>query len=296
MEIEDLRSFVEVASAGGVSAAAARLGVSKSIVSRRLVRLEEELGVQLLARTTRGASLTEAGEIFREYAARACTEIDVARDVLSPSGDLRGRLRIAGPLTFGPTHLAPVLADMARRHPQLNIHTDYTDRFVDLIAEGYDCAIRIGYLPDSELIARCVGPIEGGLVASPSYIESFGAPETPADILSHEALMQRTEVWRFMDGNRIVTINPTGRFKADNAVALVGAALAGLGIAWLPNGVTDEHVASGALVRVMTDYPSPMAGIYVIRPPSQHPARKVQALTEMLIDCFGQAEPFAGNR
>lgn len=295
MEIEDLRSFVEVAAAGGVSAAATRLGVSKSIVSRRLVRLEDELGVQLLARTTRGSSLTDAGELLKDYAARACAEIDAARDMLSPDGDLRGRLRIAAPLTFGPTHLAPVLANMARLHPKLTIHTDYTDRFVDLIAEGYDCAIRIGYLPDSDLMARCVGPINGSLLASPGYIDAFGTPEKPEDLASHEALMQGTEVWRFMDGNKIVTVHPTGRFKADNAVALVGAALAGLGLAWLPDRITHDHVKSGALVPVMTDYPPPTAGIYVIRPPSQHPARKVQALTELLIECFDQATPPAGT-
>src|SRR5687768_1205232 len=111
VDIEDLQTFVEVADAGGVSPAARRLGVAKSIVSRRLARLEEELGVQLLARTTRGAALTEAGVAFRDHAARACAEIEVAKDAIAPSGDLRGRLRIAAPLTFGPSHFAAVLAD-----------------------------------------------------------------------------------------------------------------------------------------------------------------------------------------
>ena len=123
MDIEELRTFVEVADAGGVSPAARRLGVSKSIVSRRLFRLEAELGVQLLARTTRGAALTEAGETFRDYAARVCAEIDVARETILPAGALRGRLRVAVPLSFGQAHFAPILAEMARRHPQLQIHT-----------------------------------------------------------------------------------------------------------------------------------------------------------------------------
>ena len=141
MDIEDLQTFVAVADAGGVSAAARRLGVSKSIVSRRLFRIEAELGVQLLARTTRGAALTEAGNTFRDHAARASAEIDTARETILPSGELRGRLRVAMPLSFGPTHFAPVLAEMARLHPQLHIHTSYSDRFVDLIAEGFDCAL-----------------------------------------------------------------------------------------------------------------------------------------------------------
>src|SRR5688572_3029583 len=125
--MEDLQTFVAVADAGGVSAAARRLGVSKSIVSRRLLRLEAELGVQLLARTTRGAALTEAGIIFRDYAARVVSEIATARETISPEGELRGRLRVAAPLSFGPTHFAPVLADMARRHPRLQITACYSD-------------------------------------------------------------------------------------------------------------------------------------------------------------------------
>ena len=294
LDIEDLRTFVEVADAGGVSPAARRLGVSKSIVSRQLARLEAELGVQLLARTTRGAALTEAGVTFRDHAARVCAEIDLARETIQPAGDLRGRLRVAVPLTFGPTHFASVLADMARRHPQLHIHTSYSDRFVDLIAEGFDCAIRVGYLQDSNLIARHVGPIYGKLVASPDYIKAHGSPEKPEELVAHQALMQGTEAWQFMDGDKIITVYPRGRFKADNAIALAAAALAGLGIGWLPDGVTHEYVASGALVPVMTRYPPPPAGVYVIRPPSQYPARKVRVLTEMLIACFEEAPKPAG--
>ena len=293
LDIEDLRTFVEVADAGGVSPAARRLGVAKSIVSRRLGRVEAELGVQLLARTTRGAALTEAGTTFREHAARACAEIDAARETILPSGDLRGRLRIAAPLSFGPTHFASVLAEMARRHPQLHVHTAYSDRFVDLVAEGFDCAIRVGYLQDSTLVARCVGPLYGRLVASPDYLDAHGAPEVPGDIAMHEALMQGTEAWQFMDGDEVITVHPRGRFKADNGTALIAAAVAGLGIAWLPDGLTRDYVASGALVPVMTRYPPPPAGIYVIRPPGPHPSLKVRALTELLIECFEQAPHLA---
>ncbi|MBP0494893.1 LysR family transcriptional regulator [Pararoseomonas indoligenes] len=289
MDIEDLRTFVELADAGGISIAARRLGVSKSVVSRSLARLETELGIQLLARTTRGAALTEAGSTFRDHAARACAEIDLARETILPAGHLCGRLRVAVPLTFGPTHLAPVLADMARQHPQLHIDTSYTDRFVDLIAEGFDCAIRIGYLPNSNFIARRVGPIHGKLVASPDYIQAHGSPETPDELLGHQALMQGTEAWQFMDGDRIVTVRPQGRFKADNGTALAAAALAGLGIAWIPDGITREHLASGALVPVMTRYPPPPAGVYVIRPPGHLPARKIRVLTDLLIECFNRA-------
>ncbi|VFR95643.1 Transcriptional regulator, LysR family [plant metagenome] len=286
MDIEELLTFVEVADAGGVSPAALRLGLSKSIVSRRLARLEAELGVQLLARSTRGAALTEAGATFRDYAARIGAEIEIARETILPEGGLRGRLRVAIPLTFGSTHFAPVLAEMARQHPQLHIHASYSDRFVDLIAEGFDCAIRGAYLQDSSLIAKRVGPIEGKLVASPDYIEAHGSPKTIEEIVLHQALMQGTEAWRFTDGNKVVTVRPQGRFKADSATALAAAAVAGLGIAWLPDYVTEEHLASGALVPIMTRYPVPSGAVYVVRPPSQHPSRKVQVLTELLIKYY----------
>jgi len=293
LEIEDLRTFVEVADAGGVSPAARRLGISKSIVSRRLARLESDLGVQLLARSTRGAALTEAGAAFRDYAARVVAEIDMAREMILPAGELRGRLRVSVPLTFGPTHFAPVLADMARRHPLLHIQTCYTDRFVDLIAEGYDCAIRVGYLQDSNLIARRVGPMYGKLLASPDYIKAHGSPETPEELGAHQSLMQGTETWQLMDGDKIVTVRPQGRFKADNGTALIAAAIAGLGIAYLPDGLTRDLQASGTLVPVMTRYPPPPAGAYIIRPPSQHPSRKIRVLTELLIECFEQAPHLA---
>ena len=287
MDLEDLRTFVDVADAGGVSSAARRLGVSKSIVSRRLFRLEAELGVQLLARTTRGAALTEAGVTFREHSARVCAEIDIALETIMPAGELRGRLRIAAPLSLGPTHLAPVFAEMARRHPLLHIQASYSDRFVDIIGEGFDCAIRVGYLNDSNLIARRVGPITGKLVASPDYVREHGAPKTPDELLTHQALMQGTETWQFIDGDRTISIHPQGRFKADNGTALAAAAVAGLGIAWLPDHLIKGYLESGALVAVMTSYLVPTAGMFVVRPPGQHSTRKVRVLTELLIEHFG---------
>lgn len=284
MDIEELHTFVEVADAGGVSPAARRLGVAKSIISRRLLRLEAQLGVQLLARTTRGAALTEAGTAFREYAARIVAEIEAAREAILPVGDLRGRFRIAAPISLGPTHIAPVIAEMARRHPLLHIHTSYSDRTVDLIGEGYDCAIRLGHLQNSDLIARRVGSINGKLVASPEYVKNHGAPATPAELLNHRSLMQGAESWRFVDGDKSVTVHPQGSFKADNPIALAAAAVAGLGLSYLCDSVTEEHIKSGALVPVMVRHPPLPAGIHVVRPRSRHPTRKVRVLTEMLAE------------
>jgi len=286
VDIEDLRTFVDVADAGGVSAAARRLGVSKSIVSRRLFKLEAELGVQLLLRTTRGATLTEAGVTFREHAARIGAELETARETILPTGALRGRLRVAMPLSFGPTHFAPALADLSKRHPELQVHAAYSDRFVDLIAEGFDCAVRVGYLAESSLIAKRIGPITGRLVASPDYIKTHGAPETLEELAGHHALMQGTETWKLTDGDKIISFQPQGQFKADNGTALTVAAVAGLGIGYLPDCLTHDHVASGRLVPILPNHPPPPAAAYVIRPPGQHPARKARILTDMLIEHF----------
>jgi DNA-binding transcriptional LysR family regulator len=291
LDIEDLRIFVETADAGGVSSAALRLGMSKSMVSRRIAQLESELGVQLLARTTRGIALTEAGATFREYAARTFAELDVVRETILPAGELRGRIRVAAPLTFGPTHFAPVLSQMARLHPRLQIDSSYTDRFVDLVEEGFDCAIRVGYLPDSTLVARRIGPILGALVASPAYIEAHGAPATPDEIVNHEAVFRNNEAWQFTVNDKIVTVRPRGRFVADNGVSLVAAALDGLGLAYVPELLVANHISSGALVPIMTSHPIPPAAIFIVRPPSQYPSRKLRVLTDMLIECFGTSSP-----
>lgn len=293
MDIDELRTFVEVANAGGVSPAANRLGISKSMVSRRLVRLEEDLGIQLLARTTRGATLTEAGTIFRDYASKVCNELDTVRETILPEGELQGRIRITAPLSFVPTIFAPVVAEMAKRHPRLQIHASYSDHYVDLVAGGFDCGIRVGYLEDSNLIAKRVGSIYGSLVASPAYIKAHGTPEKLSDLVDHEFLMHGTEAWQIMDGDKAAMVRPQGRLKADNIIALMTAAVAGLGIARLPDGPAHEHLASGALVRVLTQHPLPVAGMFVVRPPSQHPARKVRVLTEMLQDFFASCPTIA---
>ncbi|WP_082012365.1 LysR family transcriptional regulator [Belnapia sp. F-4-1] len=285
MDIEELRTFVQVADAGGVTHAARRLGVSKSIVSRRLARMEADLGVQLLARTTRGAVLTEAGLTFRSHATKVCTEIDIAKEAISSAGSLRGLLRVTAPLTLGVKYFAPVLASLACRYPELHIHACYTDRFLDLVAEGFDCAIRCGRLADSSLRARRVGHMCAKYVASPAYIDKHGSPETPEEMMHHQALMQGTEIWLTMDGDKLIEMRPNGRFKGDSALALVSAALAGLGIAKLPVPSIEEHLASGALVPVMTRYPVPVQGIFVVRPPGAHAPRKVRVLTEMLRSC-----------
>ncbi len=285
MEIEDIQTFVAVADAGGLSPAAQRLGVSKSIVSRRLARLEKSLGTTLLSRSTRGTSLTEAGATFREHATRIAGEADAARDALSPDGTVRGRLRVAAPLSFSATTFAPILAELAKRYPDLEVQASFSDRLVDLVAEGFDAAIRLGMLADSNLVARRIATFGGALVASPAYIGKHGSPSTPEELLSHATINRINDEWPLMHDGKRITIHPRNtRFTADNGAALVPAVLAGLGIALMPNFLIADHLATGALVVVMPDYPLPEAGVYVVRPPGGSPPCKVRVLIDIMVE------------
>lgn len=292
-DLEDIQAFVAVADAGGFGRAGQRLGLSKSMVSRRVARLEAELGAQLLSRTTRGVAITEAGLEFKGRADQVLADLEAARDALAQRGDeVVGTLRLAAPLSFGMTHLAPVLAELAMRHPRLQVEASYSDRFVDLIGERFDVAVRLGTLSDSSLIARKIAPIHGVMVASPDYLARRGEPRTPAELAGHDAVLQINEVWRFRDGRREITVQSHARFRADNGQALVYAAEAGVGIAMLPTFLSGPSIEKGTLVPILRDYPIPEAGLYVVRPPpAGHMAGKVRALTELLLERFG-GEPY----
>ena len=177
IDLDDLRSLVEVVESGGFNRAARRLGVSKSIVSRRIARLEADLGTRLLSRTTRGISPTEAGLEFKARGERILAELDEAREAVAQQAGVVGRLRLSAPLSFGVRHVAPVLAEMAQRHPRLELDVSYSDRIVDLIGERFDAAIRIGTLQDSSLVARRIAPVRAVLVASPDYLARHGRPD-----------------------------------------------------------------------------------------------------------------------
>jgi DNA-binding transcriptional LysR family regulator len=287
MEIEDIQAFSVVAETGSLTSAAHRLGVSKSIVSRRLARLERDLGAVLLTRTTRGTALTEAGANFRDHAARITADVQSARDMLSDDGPVRGRLRVSAPMSFGATHFAPVLAELADRHRELEVHASYDDQRVDLVSEGFDAAIRLGHLQDSSLVARRIASFGGRVVASPQYLATHPAPRTPEDLRAHAAVCRPAEEWPFEHQGRVIHFHPQGRFTADHGASLVPAALAGLGVAVLPDFLIHAHIASGALVALLPDYPVPEAGMYVVRPPGGNAPRKVRALIEIMMEKFG---------
>lgn len=290
-ELDDIRSFIAVVESGGFGRAADHLGLAKSVVSRRISRLEADLGTRLLSRTTRGVAPTEAGVEFKARGERILSDLAEAREsVAQASGGVAGRLRLSMPMTFGNAHVAPLLGELAGRHPRLEIDVEASDRYVDLIGERFDAAIRIGTLKDSSLIARRIAPVHAIVAASPGYLAERGRPATPQDLLQHECLLYtgtNSPDWSFRAGKRRVAIRPAGRLRSDSGETLLAWAKAGLGIAQLPTFIASEAIRSGELEPLLTAFPMQEHALYVVRPPGAYVPGKVRVLIDLLVERFG---------
>lgn len=291
-EMDDLRSFVEVIRGGGYSRAARQLGLSKSIISRRIARLEAGLGTRLLDRTTRGMSPTDAGSELWVRAERILADYEEARDVVAKrGGGIVGPLRLAAPLAFGLRHIAPIVTDMAALHPGLELDVSYSDKFVDLIEERFDAAIRIGNLRDSSLVARRLAPARSVIVASPDYLDRKGRPKVPRDLSEHECLEyfgRMASEWRFRDGERWLTVRVKGRLRSDNGDAILHWAVAGLGVANLPGFLVADAIEAGRLEVLLPSFPGPEYAIHVLRPPGAYVPGKVRLLIDFLVERLGR--------
>jgi DNA-binding transcriptional LysR family regulator len=293
-ELDDIRAFLAVVDTGGFGRAAKRLNLAKSIVSRRISRLEAGLGTPLLSRTTRGIYPTDAGLEFKERSRRILDELEEARaSIAQRSGGVVGRVRLSVPLSFGVLHIAPILGELALRYPKLEIDAEFTDRIVDLTGERFDLAIRIGRLKDSSLVARRIAPIRAVLVASPDYLARHGAPATPEDIARHECLIYTgsTSDWLFRSGKRWLAIRPQGRLRSDSGEVLLQWAIAGLGIAVSPTFVASDAIGRGAVQPLLTGYPLPEFGMYVVRPPGARVPAKLRVVIDTLVERFA-GEPY----
>jgi len=289
-EIENLRLFVAVIEGGGFNRAAKRLGISKSIVSRRVAKMEADLGARLLSRTTRGISPTDAGMEFKDRAERIIADYEEAREAVAVrGGEVVGLLRLAVPLSFGVRHIAPVLSTLSQRHPRLELDVCYSDRIVDLIGERFDAAVRIGLLEDSALVARLLAPTRAVVVASPDYLARHGTPTEPADLAEHACLIytgSRHTDWPFQSGKRTVSVRPRGRLRSDSGEAMLQWAVAGLGITMVPTFLLSGEIEKGTLVPLLLDYPAPELGIFVVRPPGSYVPGKVRVLIDTLAERF----------
>ena len=289
---ENMHAFVRVVEAGGISAAADRMGVAKSVVSRRLKELEEHLGVELFHRTTRQMNLTDTGRAFYAQCVRILDDILEAELATSQfHGALKGRLRVAVPLSFGLMHLGPAINAFLQQHPEIEFDLDFNDRQVDILAEGFDLAIRIASLPDSSLIARPLAPIRTVVCASPAYLERMGKPQSPEDLKHHRCLVytlsSQFEYWNFfMVGGQILKIPITPYLKAGNGQFLCDAAVDGLGVVMLPTFIVHQAMTVGDLVPVLADYPCQRLEAYAIYPQTRHLSQRVRAFVDFLIQRF----------
>lgn len=287
-DLIDVLGFVRVAETGSFARAAERMGLSKPSLSRRVARLERQLGARLLTRTARGAAPTEIGKAYYALASAVLADLEAARETVAEAvTQVAGPIRLTAPLSFGVAHLAPVLAEFALEHPKVALDVEFEDRTVDLDAGGYDLAVRIGSLADSALIARRIAPVRKVLIASSAYLDAQGRPERPADLAGHAALIYNQESWRFRVADKWETARPIPALRANNGEMLRAAAVAGLGLAILPSFIAAPAIESGAVEVLLHDYPLEEGALHAVMPPGRATTARVRALVDFLVARFG---------
>jgi DNA-binding transcriptional LysR family regulator len=291
-KFEDIQAFVTVVDTGSFTAAADRLGSAKSAISRRVSALEERLGVQLLHRTTRVLNLTETGRSFYDHGTRILADLEEAEAAVQQEhGELRGTLRFALPLSFGVRHMCGPIATFSKQHPKVRFDLDLNDRRVDLIEDNFDVALRIGRLTDSSLIARRLFDVRAVVCGSPHYLNTHGAPETPADLDDHQCLVYSNlddpDKWKYedRDGNRS-TVKVNSIMSASSGDFLCNAAAHGMGLVIQPTFIASAAIRSGNLIPVLTDYAWPISPAYAVYPPTRHLSYRVRAFIDFLVDRF----------
>jgi DNA-binding transcriptional LysR family regulator len=288
VDLMDVLAFVRVVETGAFARAAERMGIAKSILSRRVARLEEQLGARLLTRSAHGAQPTEVGQAYFERASNVLAELEAAQEVVAEAvTQVAGPLRMSAPISFGVLHLAPALAEFAALHPKVELDISFEDKRVDLIAGGFDLAVRIGMLQDSALIARRIAPVRKVPVASPAYLERRGRPQHPRDLAEHDLMVYGNEQWRFRVGNRWEQVRLQPRLRADNGEMLRAAAVAGLGICILPSFIAASEIQSGGIEVLLKDFPMEESGLHVVMPPGRAMTARVRALVDFLVARFG---------
>ena len=290
----DIEALVAVVESGSFIAAGERLGVAKSMVSRRISQLENRLGSRLLNRTTRRLALTEAGRNFYQRAAQILADLDEAeQSVAAETIDLRGAIKLAAPLTFGLKHLSGAITDFLDAHPAIELNLDLNDRNINLIEEGFDLAVRIGELQDSTLVVRRLGTSRAMTCASPAYLERYGEPAQPDDLRQHIGLQYSNlgyrQHWQYeTPKGETVFAQPQIRIRANNGEALACAAVASLGITTGPTFILGSYLREGSLVSILRDYRRPTVGIYALYPPGRMLPRRIRVFSDFLAERFGE--------
>jgi DNA-binding transcriptional LysR family regulator len=283
--------FAAVVEHRSFSGAADAIGMSKATVSKAVARLEAHLNQSLFHRTSRRLTLTESGKALAEHAKRIVAEAVAAEEAASDSGTaLSGLIRIAAPMTFGISHVAPAIADFMVEHPGIQIDLRLSDAKTDIVAEGFDIALRIAALPDSSLRARRLAPITARVVASPLYLDRHGRPRHPLELGEHEVFAyanvpSATWTFRKADGEE-VSVRPNARFTTDSGDATLPLLHAGLGIARLPDFIVDAEIAAGRLEAILTEWTAAPIALHLVTPPSQLRPARVELLIDFLTQRF----------
>lgn len=289
--LADIALFVRVVDGESFTAAAAALGISKSYASRRVRALEDHLGARLLDRTTRRLSLTDAGRAFYEQAAPHLDGLAAAEQAVAAlQAEPRGTLRLAAPLSFGLRWLQPALLAFMARWPELRVEVSFDDRTVDVVAEGYDLAIRGGRMTDSSLVARRLAPIQGVVAASPAYLAAAGTPAHPADLARHRCLDYAIRAsmprWWLSGPQGEVSVEPDARLVTDSGQVLVAAAVAGLGVVYQPDFLVRDEILAGRLVPLFPGWRTWDGHFHAVYPHRRHLSPKVRLLVEHLVAAF----------
>ncbi|HKR44611.1 MAG TPA: LysR family transcriptional regulator [Paraburkholderia sp.] len=296
--LTSLAVFVAAVEEGSLAAAARRFGLSAAMAGKHVSAIEAELNARLLQRTTRRLSLTDVGHTYYERSKRILEAFDEAnREASDSQGTARGVLRVAAPVTFGAMHLGGVVARYLEDHPHVNVEVLLGDRYIDLIDAGVDVAIRIGRLQDPGLVTRRLAPCRMVVCASPAYLERHGTPRTPDDLRRAQRLVFSEAVsagdWTLLDAsNRAHVIDGPCRLAANNTQMLLGAALAGAGIAYGPTFVFGEHLGRGELVALLPDYRATELAIHAVYPGVRRIPLKVHRFVDYLAGTFGDEPPW----
>ncbi|WP_316014413.1 LysR family transcriptional regulator [Roseobacter sp. HKCCA0434] len=290
--LAEMEAFIAVVDQGGFTDAARKLGISKSAISKHVSSLEARLGARLLNRTTRRVSPTEIGLAYYDKAGRVLSEAgDADAMVTSMQSEPRGELRLSVPVGFGTTHVSEAVAEFLLQYPEVSIHMVMDDRFVELVSEGFDLAIRIGNLPDSSLRARKLGDATGLLVASPDYLARRGTPECIEDLADHDLLhysnLSTGNFWRLTTETGVEKqVRAGGKLTANNGEALLRAVENGLGISHVPTFILRDSIEKGRTVEVLPKIRKPELGIYAVYPPGRFPQPKLRAFVEFMAAHF----------
>ena len=298
--LKQIESFAAVATKGSLTAAALAEGVAPAVIGRRIDALEERLGVKLLLRTTRRITLTHEGSAFLEDCQRLLADLANAEASVSEGGvKASGHLRITAPAGFGRRHVAPLVPAFIAQHPDVSLSLNLSDRVVDIVNEGFDCAVRVGDLPDSSLVSTRLADNRRLCVASPAYLQRAGTPARPSELMRHQCLTlssdaSQTRGWAFRVDGEPIHLRPGGRLDCSDGQVLHDWCLDGLGLAWRSTWEVQDDVTAGRLQVVLEDFAAPPNGIYAVFPHAKHLPLRVRLWIDFVKHSYGDPKYWSG--